>query len=374
MTAPWIPDDGELDALARSLPAPDASAAVAEQNRTRMLAAAANQTPRARRPIAAIAIAAGVSLAAAAALVVWWTRAPASEPAARVGTAVAITPTDGARLERVSPFPDFVVHVRDGSVALQVAALAPGERFRVRTGDAEIEIRGESRFTVDAVADHVDAVAVATGEAELRVIDGPRVIIKAGTAWHAPTKTAVIERAPLVTPPPPPKPDAPPAKRPERRTPHRVTTAPSPSPSPAPTNHDEPPPPPAPPAASPGELEFRTGWTALRANRAGDAATSFAKACTLAGTSALAEDACFWAGAAAKRAGDAATARTALARFVATFPSSPRANEARALLGWLYYDAGDLAAAKPLFERAATDRVPRVRDSAERGRLAIERH
>jgi len=43
------------------------------------------------------------------------------------------------------------------------------------------------------------------------------------------------------------------------------------------------------------------------------------------------------------------------------------------LLGWIVYDAGDLDGAEKLFQQAKLDRVPQVRDSAQRGLTAIQR-
>ena len=56
-----------------------------------------------------------------------------------------------------------------------------------------------------------------------------------------------------------------------------------------------------------------------------------------------------------------------------SFPSSARSGEAAALLGWILYEAGELQAAEVRFRQAVTDRVPKVRVSAERGLTAIAR-
>lgn len=72
-------------------------------------------------------------------------------------------------------------------------------------------------------------------------------------------------------------------------------------------------------------------------------------------------------------AGQASTAREALARFLETYPSSARAGEASALPGWLPYDAGGLDAAQKWFGIVARDRVPKVKDSGDRGLEAIKR-
>ena len=103
------------------------------------------------------------------------------------------------------------------------------------------------------------------------------------------------------------------------------------------------------------------------AKRAGQTAIAVAS------NDALGEDAWFWLGAAAKRAGQTAIARDALIRFLKHYPSSSRAGEASALLGWILYDAGELETAKQRFEMAARDRVPKVKKSAARGLEAIKR-
>jgi hypothetical protein len=133
--------------------------------------------------------------------------------------------------------------------------------------------------------------------------------------------------------------------------------------------------PPAPakaPIAAPGEAEFRAGWTALKAGDAASAAASF-EAARQAKGSAVAEDASFWEGIALARAGQSREAIVALRRFVAAYPSSSRAGEAAAKLGWLLYDAGELDAAQRQFESAADNVVPKVKKSARDGLEAIAR-
>ena len=70
---------------------------------------------------------------------------------------------------------------------------------------------------------------------------------------------------------------------------------------------------------------FRAGWEALRAARYADAIAAFDRATD----PAVAEDASFWAAIAAQRAGQADDARKRLDLFLATFPDSPRAEDAR---------------------------------------------
>jgi len=65
MTARWIPDDNELDALARGRDAFVPSPERAEQNRTALLASAAGRRQQSRRSIVPYAIV-GAAMAAAA--------------------------------------------------------------------------------------------------------------------------------------------------------------------------------------------------------------------------------------------------------------------------------------------------------------------
>src|SRR5450432_434912 len=150
MTARWVPDDHELDAIARTLEANAPSREIAEQLRTSVLASAASQKQRSRRSAAPFAIA-GVVIAAAAALVLWIGRsqpARAREVIASIGV---------AQFQRASDWPDFIVHLADGRIDVRVNALDAGDRFRVTTRDAEIEVRG-AHFEVGADHDRLKNV------------------------------------------------------------------------------------------------------------------------------------------------------------------------------------------------------------------------
>jgi TolA-binding protein len=439
MTPRWRPGDDELDAVARSLDVDAPGADRTEHNRTAILAAAATRKPPARYSAAPF-VAAGLALAAVAtvALVIGArTAAPIAQAPSQL-----VTPIGVARFERVTDWPDYVVRVDDGAIAVQVGKLAARERFRVKTADAEVEVRG-TKFDVGVETGRLTSVAVYEGRVEVRTTDQQVVILLAGERW-APVQTARRDEADLPGRPPELSPPsdhpatAAPAATANRAatttaahaatappdhattaahtttTDRAATTAPAitwaparpavpptrassdranqPAPG-APPAHGAPhdpagalhnsasaphevdarvPPSPPPPAA-PGEAEFRAGWAALRAGDPAAAATAFGTACKTAQSDAIGEDACFWAGAAAKRAGTMAAARAALAQFLRRFPTSGRAAEASALLGWMLYDAGELDAAEPLFRRAEHDRVPKVRDSATRGLTAIDR-
>lgn len=394
MTAPerWVPGDDELDSVARSIEPAEPVAGRVEHDRTAILAAAAGrkQLPRhSRAPIVAI----GIALAAAAAVVMWIRTRPeptgsqdvVAEPAKQI-----ITPIGVARFKRLTDWPDFVVRADDGTLDIQVAKLDSGERFRVKTADAEVEVRG-TRFEVGVRAGHLLSVAVREGRVEIRRLDQQVVIVSAGESWAPPQTAQRDELVPVPADPvvtvtratPPSKPAPSPAPRSTPRSQLRPPTA---DPAPRPPSGEQSSTTPAPaidrstaPAAAvaasvrPGEAEFRAGMASLRTGDAGAAAASFVAACTKGHAEALGEDACFWSGAAARRAGDTAAARVALQAFLDDFPRSARAPEAAALLGWILYDAGDLSGAETMFHRAENDRVPKVRDSAARGLTAIER-
>lgn len=368
----WIPDDAELDGLARTLPAAEPATGRAEQNRTRMLAGAAAVAQH-RRSSRMPFVAVGLSLAAAAATVVWFAGRKDESAGVAVTEPVAretIVASNGGQFDRVASWPDYEVRVRTGRVSFDVGPVQRGERFRVMTADSELEVRG-TRFVVEATQDRLVMVLVDEGTVEVRMPSHEPITVRAGERW-SPPRTA--QRDDVV-----PGPVAPGAE--SQVTRHEVeTTVDAPATtkrSPAVEAPRKPaisvePVAPTPVHVKPSAAEFRRGWTLLRAGDAGGASKAFAKACSDAGADAR-EDACYWSGVAAKRAGQTSAARDALARFISSFPSSSRAGEAAALLGWLLYDGGDLDGAERRFRAAAKDRVPSVRESAERGLTAVER-
>ncbi|HET9987868.1 MAG TPA: hypothetical protein VFQ65_05095 [Kofleriaceae bacterium] len=390
---PWLPDDQELDGVAKELAPPHVDPDRVEQARTSLLAGAALGPALAVRSWSRW-VAGGAALAAAAAVLVVWLVASSRGPKQ------IITALGPASYERARDWPDFVVHLTDGRIEVQVAALSAGERLRVVTSDAEVDARATS-FELRAARDRLLAVRVQVGRVELRVADQRVVVLAAGESWNA-NEIARADVVPIVPSPVPPPQDHPAAPSqappiassapPPSPTPHVVTHAQRASSSPAPTAPaptstaavatatppvsapSQPPLVPAParsPAALPGEADFRAGWAALRANDAATAADKLDAACKAALHTALGDDACFWAAAAAKRANDPARARAALDVFIASFPASPRIGEASALLGWILLDAGDRSGAERAFHRAEQDRVPKIRDSAAKGLAAL---
>jgi tetratricopeptide (TPR) repeat protein len=363
VTAKWLPTDDELDAVARTLPVADRAIDRVEQERTSLLAQAggvAQLDPARRLPWLA---GAGLALAAAAVLLIWL--------AARPESRVRIFALGEARFERAQPWPDFVVRIDGGRVAIAVSKLDAGERFRATTSDAEID-GGAAQFVIAADHGTIRNVAVSEGRVELRWRGQPPVFLAGGDSWSPP----LVAQRDTIEPPRVIDEPTVPVEPPVLPTPKSAPTHPPKHVHHVPANGSavEPPPIVASEApARPGEAEFRAGVAGLRANDAAGATRSFAAACRIAQREALGEDACFWVGAAAKRAGDPATARDALTKFLAAYPKSPRTGEAAALLGWILYDAGELDAAQQRFDAAAHDRVAKVVDSATRGLEAIRR-
>jgi TolA-binding protein len=379
MTAPtWLPSDDEIDGLARTLEPTTLTIDEAEHHRTSLLASADGVPQRSPSSRAPLFVAIGVVLATAAAVFLWLGLRTSDSP----NSTANVTPMGDASFERLESWPTYVVRVDSGRVRVEVVAMQERERFIARTSDAEVETR-RATLEMGVAKGHLDSVDVSAGRAELRLSGSPPIYLSAGESWR-PTRTAEILAAlPPATPAAPdiatdsetspitPQETAPRGKRtpktahPRSVTPAGIETTPPVGATPAPATPASGP--------NPGELEFRAGMTALRSGDAASAVTSFAAACNAARGDALAEDACFWVGAAANRAGQSAVAREALTRFVQKFASSARVGEASALLGWLLYDAGDLDAAEARFQRAVTDRVPKVKASATKGLEAIRR-
>ena len=385
MTAKWVPSDDELDAVARTMPPAGRDADRIEHERTNILARAAGITQHKRTSRVPVVAAFATAFAAAAALLIWMVARP-SEPAPKE----LITAIGPAQFERTSTWPDFTVRLDEGRVAIQVVALSSTERFRATTSDVEVEVRG-AKLMVGAEHERVTFVSVTAGRAEIRWAQQV-IIVAAGSTWMPP-RIAQRETVELAPPgPTQPTPRAPlpvetaaaPAKavttkvktpRSAQKTQDQVATASTETKTAAEPKSvtDEAVKPQLETAPRPGEADFRAGVASLRAGDAAAATRSFSSACTAAQKDALGEDACFWVGAAAKRAGQTATAREALTRFLSSYPSSARAGEAAALVGWILYDAGELDAAKARFELAARDRVPKVKASATKGLEAVKR-
>lgn len=350
----------QLRALARELPQPELDDGSREAMRAALLAGPAEAYPQRRRwPFAVAAV-----TAAAAAAAVWFfvTRAP---PAPASHAAVRALP--GTLYAREGTAADEIMRLHDGALTLEVRPLGRGERFRVMTDDAEVEVRGTA-FQVIADGDRLAAVWVAHGVVEVRPHGLPAATLRAGDAW-TPARVAAIAQPPAAPPPIPPP--APPAAA-VRARPHLPSRPITPPPPITPAEMAAAPAPPAPVSsgASATERAFDEGFDALRGGDAARAAAAFERAAASGGS--LSEDASFWYAVALQRAGRPARALGAFAAFLASYPASPRAGEAAVAAGWLALDAGRPDDAAAYFVRGTHDPDPAVRAAAEDGLRAKE--
>jgi len=349
--AALVAELGRPGAIAREIPTPPLGAETRRRLRARLQrvergGAALTSPARWLLPwLAPVVLAAAVALFA---LSRWPTqevdRRPG--PVARKGLVQAMA---GARFALLGDLPDEIVRLEEGTITVTVAPLAPGERFRVITGDGEVAVRGTA-FDVTARGDRLTAVRVLHGRVEVTAAKGARASLGAGERWLPPASVPPPRAIEAV----PPSRRAPPVRARERaavvsaRPPSRLT-------------------------GLPGERQLADGWTALKAGQPAGAAAAFEEAARAAGDSALAEDAWFWHAVALARADQPGAARAALGRFLARYPRSARAGEASVMLGWLLLDAGESTAARNRFQTAVQDPVRAVRDSAREGLRASAR-
>jgi TolA-binding protein len=305
-------------------------------------------------------LAAGGAGAAAVAAALLLARAPHTDTEALRAEGAAHRPAEAAAHRATirasghvqyfwSALPDEVVRLSEGELAIDVAPLGAHERFRVVTGDAEVEVHGTS-FLVQVAGDRLLAVGVEHGLVDVRPAGGVPVLLGSGQQWHA-AAPAPIAAAPARLEPPPH----------ERRAARARAEAAAGGAETAVAG------------ASAAERAFAAGWRELRAGRYADAAGAFARVSATGPHEALAEDAHYWRAVALARAGHATEARAAMANFIARHPASHRTGEMSAMLGWLLVDVHDDERAARMFEAAAHDRAPAVRASAEAGLAALAR-
>jgi TolA-binding protein len=260
-----------------------------------------------------------------------------------------VHPRPGAHYHLSSATPDERVDLYDGTIEVEVAPLAAGERFRVVTKDGEVEVRG-TLFEVAATTERLESVRVARGRVEVR--SGQKsVVLGRGEEWTADD----------------PKPSAPAPRRapsPKIDRPAKVV---------APVEKAAPPPVPAAPMVmrSPAEVAFDEGFAALRGSDFAAAASSFARAISADPDGALAEDSRYWRGVAFARAHDSEHAKAALTELLERHPLSVRRSEATVMLGWILFELGDLDGAAKRFDDAKDDVLPRARESARSGLEAV---
>ena len=124
-------------------------------------------------------------VAAAACAILWW-----AWPAEVVGPTLVnrrgrLLDHPGARYLVVAAQPDEIIRLIEGTISVEVDHLGPGERFRVLTGDAEVEVKGTA-FDVTSRDDRLAAVRVIKGRVEVRGrVPGPQTL-GPGQSWTVP--------------------------------------------------------------------------------------------------------------------------------------------------------------------------------------------
>jgi ferric-dicitrate binding protein FerR (iron transport regulator) len=322
--AELVSDLGRIRALLRA-PTPTPAPLSVQRSRLKLLREAALPSSPAQRPSRPL-IALAVALAAAGALglalrqrspeshvaVMQPMAASANEPPR---TATSVLPEGQARFTRTSSDGTEIVTLSDGAVNLSVRHLEAGERFLVKTGDAEVEVRG-TLFRVEAANDRIQRVSVAEGKVEVR-FGGATFFMTADERWDrpadaplSPAKAAAIRSSDSST-----------------KTEEHGVTAVKRSPAKAHPASS------AKPVASDAESAgaFEEGMAMMERGDYGAAARRLEAFSSSSPADDRAEDAAFLVILALQRAGRPAEAAAAARRYLATYPSGYRRAQAKAI-------------------------------------------
>ncbi|MDJ0761852.1 MAG: tetratricopeptide repeat protein [Myxococcota bacterium] len=379
--------------LARDLPTEPPSWDRVESVRSALLAEASEMDAVKKTPHRAVwkplAIAASVVLAVGASFLLMTTehdQEPTQNPTDSNGIRLAeIHPHHGTGYVVLRSQPDEIVRLTHGTITVGVKTLGKSERFRVITGDAEVEVRGAA-FAATAEHDSLTAVSVKHGFVEVRPTGLAVVMLNPGEHWARPMSIPELngsdsektEIARDIA-----EPDAEEKKRTGKKRKNRAAQS-LPNPKreqeierdviePDVIEPDDPPSDSRDIEPGPAEIAFGEGWRALRRGDPKSAIRAFEQAISAPGSNDIAEDASYWLAVAYGRAGAHSKAMQALKTFLSSYPGSPRSGEASAMLGWKLFDLGDLDRAERLFRAALNDPVPRVRKSAKQGLDEIKR-
>jgi hypothetical protein len=107
-----------------------------------------------------------------------------------VRTVTTVVPEGAARFVRATDGGTEIVTLEDGAIDLSVRHLSAGERFLVKTGDAEVEVRG-TIFRVEARDNRLQNVAVVEGKVEVR-FRGGAFLLGADERWDRPAEARTI--------------------------------------------------------------------------------------------------------------------------------------------------------------------------------------
>jgi len=251
-------------------------------------------------------------------------------------TETTIRSSDDASFERTRSAGVEVVTLSRGTLDVTLRALGPGERFVVRTKDAEIEVRGTA-FRVEAEGGLIRGVAVAEGSVEVRYA-GFAAVIPSGGSWRA-TAAPATPAEPAAAPPAAAATVASraAAARAPRRAARRMPAEAhgTPAVAPAPGVAESPPPPapqvaPSPPQAS---RDFAAAMAAIGGGDYGRAAAQLGAFSAAHPTDARADEADYLEAVALQRAGRSAEATAAARRYLAARANGAHRPEARLIAG-----------------------------------------
>ncbi len=116
--------------------------------------------------------------------------APSPSASAPVRTVTTVVPEGDARFVRATDGRTEIVTLESGAVDLSVRHLSAGDRFLVKTGDAEVEVRG-TVFRVEAADNRLQNVEVVEGKVEVR-FRGGTIFLTADERWDRPADARSI--------------------------------------------------------------------------------------------------------------------------------------------------------------------------------------
>ena len=238
-------------------------------------------------------------------------QASSTSPSVPVRTVTTVVPEGEARFVRATDGGTEIVTLESGAIDLSVRHLSAGERFFVKTGDAEVEVRG-TVFRVEAADNRLQSVAVVEGTVEVR-FRGRAVLLTADERWDRPADA------------PPNAPSTVPVEAPAAapvRAPLVAATAKRGSASPRPVASARP----------PAEDGFIEGMGMMERGDYGAASRrleAFSKGNT---SDDRAEDAAFLVILALQRAGRSGEAVAAARGYLGTYPAGYRRAEAQAIV------------------------------------------
>lgn len=335
----------DLDRIGESLRAPRDPATPLEHQRQKLaLLRRATALPQDRAPAWGMRVAFG-AVALAAAVLLGWTgaslRAGSAQPSValhlrtppRLALAreTTLKPSDDARFERTRTAGLEVVTLQTGTLDVTVRPLAAGERFVVRTADAEVEVRGTA-LRVQASGGKIKSVAVAEGTVEVRYA-GFSAVIPSGGSWQATNPDAAPSAPPSAAPTQPAAP--PPLAVRSPRVASRVAAAPARTAEPPPAPEAAPAPPAAPPqpSVSPASRAFGDAMAALRRGDFDRGAAALATFSADHAGDARADEADYLRAIALQRAGKSDAAAAAAKQYLATRPAGAHRAEAQQIAG-----------------------------------------